>query len=146
MIEPAQSLLEMLKKFGDDLGLPKVDVVKLMEFHRKNIEAMAQSASAISQGARSLGEKNREILEAGLREAAGMARDYRPLAAGADAAEKQAEFAKKVFAAIAKNTQDISDLAKESTKEASRIFQDRLKASIEEIKASVDKSGSANQV
>jgi phasin family protein len=128
-----------LKKFGDDLGLPKVDVEKLIEFHRKNIEAMAQSAGAVSQGARALAEKNREIFEAGLREAAAMARDYRPLAAGADAAEKQAEFAKTVFAAIAKNAQDISKLANESTKEASRIFQDRLKASIDEIKASVGK-------
>jgi phasin family protein len=141
MSDAAQSFLDSLKKFGDDLGLPKVDVEKLMEVHRNNIEALVQSASAISQGARSLNEKNREIFEAGLHEAAAMARDYRPLAASADAAERQAEFAKKVFAAIAKSTQDISELANESTKEASRIFQDRLKASIEEIKASVEKPG-----
>jgi hypothetical protein len=45
-----------------------------------------------------------------------------------------------VFDAIAKNARDVNDIANQSTKEASRIFQDRLKASIDEIKASVGKS------
>ena len=55
-------------------------------------------------------------------------------------AERRVEFAKKVFDAIAKNARDVNDIANQSTKEASRIFQDRLKASIDEIKASVGKS------
>ena len=55
-------------------------------------------------------------------------------------AEKRVEFAKKVFDAIAKNARDVNDIANQSTKEASRIFQDRLKASIDEIKASVRNS------
>jgi phasin family protein len=55
-------------------------------------------------------------------------------------AEKRVEFAKKVFDAIAKNARDANDIANQSTKEASRIFQDRLKASIDEIKASVRNS------
>ena len=36
MTEATQSWLEMLKKFGSDLNLPKVDVDKLIEMHRKN--------------------------------------------------------------------------------------------------------------
>jgi hypothetical protein len=69
-----------------------------------------------------------------------MARDYRPLAAEVDLAEKRVEFAKKVFDAIGKNARDVNDIANQSTKEASRIFQDRLKASFDEIKASAGKS------
>jgi phasin family protein len=140
MTDATQSYLDILSKFGAELGLPTVDVDRLLEAHKKNIEALANSAGAISDGARSVAEKNREILEAGLRELAGIARDYRPLAAGVDLAEKRVEFAKKVLAAIAKNARDVNDIANQSTKEASRIFQDRLKASIDEIKASVGKS------
>ena len=55
-------------------------------------------------------------------------------------AEKRVEFAKKVFDAIAKNARDVNDIANQSTREASRIFQDRLKASIDEIKARVGRS------
>jgi phasin family protein len=62
------------------------------------------------------------------------------LAAEVDLAERRVEFAKKVFDAIAKNARDVNDIANQSTREASRIFQDRLKASIDEIKASVGKT------
>ena len=140
MTDATQSYLNILSKFGADLGLPTVDVDRLLEAHKKNIEALANSASVISEGARSVAEKNQEIFEAGLREVAAIARDYRPLAAEADLAEKRVEFAKKVFDAIAKNARDANDIANQSTKEASRIFQDRLKASIEEIKASAGRS------
>jgi len=140
MTDATQSYLDMLSKFGAELGLPTVDVDRLLEAHKKNIEALANSASVISEGARSAAEKNREIFEAGLRELAATARDYRPLAAEVDLAEKRVEFAKKVFDAIAKNARDVNDIANQSTKEASRIFQDRLKASIDEIKESVRNS------
>ena len=35
MTEATQSWLEMLKNFGSDLNLPKVDIDKLIEMHRK---------------------------------------------------------------------------------------------------------------
>jgi phasin family protein len=140
MTDATQSYLDILSKFGAELGLPTVDVDRLLEAHKKNIEALANSASVISEGARSVAEKNQEIFEAGLHELAAIARDYRPLAAETDLAEKRVEFAKKVFDAIAKNARDVNDIANQSTKEASRIFQDRLKASIDDIKASVGKS------
>jgi phasin family protein len=140
MTDATQSYLDILSKFGTELGLPTVDVDRLLEAHKKNIEALADSASVLSEGARSVAERNREIFEAGLREVAAMAREYRPLAAEADLAEKRVELAKKVFDEIAKNARDVNDIANQSTKEASRIFQDRLKASIDEIKASVGKS------
>jgi phasin family protein len=139
MADGTQSFVDMLRKFGSDLGLPKIDVDKLIETHRENIETFEQSASAISQGARSIAEKNREIFETALREATTMARDFRPLATSADVAEKQTEYSRKVFDYMAKNTREIAELADQSNKEASRIFQERLKALFGEIGAGRDK-------
>ena len=133
-----------MRRFGGDIGLPKVDVDKLIESHRKNIEALGQSASVLSEGARAVAERNREILEAGFREATAMARDFKPLAASADMMQRQADFARKAFDAAMQNTSDIAGLAKKSTSEAGRIFQDRLRNSLNEIKASIDKSGSGS--
>ena len=141
MADTTQSILDLVRRFGGDIGLPKVDVDKFIESHRKNIEALSQSAGALSEGARAVAERNREILEAGFREATGMARDFRPLAAGADIMQKQADFARKAFDAAMQNTSDIAGLAKKSTSEAGRIFQDRLRESLNEIKANIDKSG-----
>ena len=135
MADKTQSFVDMLKKFGSDLGLPTIDVEKLIETHRKNIETFEQSASAISQGAGSIAEKNREMFGTALREATTMARDFRPLAATADVAAKQAEESRKVLDYIAKNTREIAELANEANKESSRVFQERLKALFGEIDA-----------
>jgi hypothetical protein len=44
------SYIEMLRKFGSDLGLPKMNVDQLVETQKKNIEALGQSAKVAAQG------------------------------------------------------------------------------------------------
>ena len=46
-----KSLEDMIKKFGSDLDLPKVDIDKLIETHQKNIDALVRSAKAANDGA-----------------------------------------------------------------------------------------------
>ena len=41
MANETTSYVDMLRKFGSDLGLPKVDVDKLIESHKKNIDALS---------------------------------------------------------------------------------------------------------
>ena len=67
MTQDTTSYIEMLRKFGSDLGLPKLDVDKLIEAQKNNIDALGQSARVGVQGAQSVAEKQREVLEAGLR-------------------------------------------------------------------------------
>ena len=63
------SYIDMLRKFGTDLGLPKLNVDELLQTQKKNLEALGQSAKVAAQGAQSVAQKQREVLEAGLREA-----------------------------------------------------------------------------
>ena len=74
MTDQATSYVDMLRKFASDLGLPKVDADKLIEGHRKNIDALSQSATVAAQGAQSVAQKQSEIFEAGLQEATKLAR------------------------------------------------------------------------
>jgi len=37
MAQETQSFIDTMKKFGSDLGLPKVDVDKVVEAQRKNL-------------------------------------------------------------------------------------------------------------
>ena len=55
------SYIEMLKKFGSDIGLPKLDVDKLIDAHKKNIDALGQSVKVAAQGAQSVAQKQREL-------------------------------------------------------------------------------------
>lgn len=131
------SYIEMLRKFGSDLGLPKLDVDKLIEAQKKNIDALGQSAQVAAQGAQSVVQKQREVLEAGLREAATLAHGFQPLGKPQDNLALQTEFAKKVFEIAVKGAQESASTARQSTTEAVKIIQDRVKESFEEIRASV---------
>src|SRR5215471_3827575 len=97
------SYVDMLRKFGSDLGLPKVDVEMLIEGHIKNIDALSQSATVAAQGAQAVAQKQREIFEAGLQEATKLAQ---PLGKVQDNLALQTEFAKKVFEIAVKGAQD----------------------------------------
>ncbi len=73
-----------------------------------------------AQGAQSVAEKQREVLEAGLREAANLARGYQPLGEIQDNLAVQTEFARKVFEIAVKGAQESATTAKQSTSEAAK--------------------------
>jgi phasin family protein len=143
MANETTSYVDMLRKFGGDLGLPKVDVDKLIESHKKNIDALSQSATVAAQGAQSVAQKQREIFEAGLQEATKLAQGYQPLGKLQDNLALQTEFAKKVFEIAVKGAQESATTARQSTSEAVKIIQDRLKESFDEMRSSVNRTKSA---
>ena len=143
MTQDTTSYIEMLRKFGSDLGLPKLDVDKLIEAQKKNIDALSESARVAAQGAQSVAQKQREVLEAGLREATTLARGYQPLGKLQDNLALQTEFAKKVFEIAVKGAQESATTARQSTGDAVKIIQDRLKESFEEFRGSVSRGKSA---
>ena len=131
------SYIEMLRKFGADLGLPKPNIDQLVETQKKNIEALGQSAQVVAQGAQSVAQKQREVLEAGLREAATPAQEYKPLGEIHENIALQTEFARKVFEIAVQGAQESASTARHPTTEAVKIIQDRVKESFEDIRASV---------
>jgi phasin family protein len=139
----SNSYLDMLRKFGNDLGLPKLDVEKLLEAQKKNLDALGRSAKVAAQGAQSVAQKQREVLEAGLREATSLAREYKPLGKVQENLALQSEFARRVFDIAVKGAQDSTATARQSTTEAVKIIQDRMKESFEEFRDSVGRNKSA---
>lgn len=131
------SYIDMLRKFGSDLGLPKLNVDELLQAQRKNLEALGQSAKVAAQGAQSVAQKQREVIEAGLREASTLAREYKPLGKIHENLALQTEFARKVFDIAVKGAQDSASTARQSTTDAVKIIQDRMKENFEEFRASV---------
>ena len=137
------SYIDMLRKFGTDLGLPKLNVDELLQTQKKNLEALGQSAKVAAQGAQSVAQKQREVLEAGLREASTLTREYKPLGKVQENLALQTEFARKMFDIAVKGAQDSASTARQSTSDAVKIIQDRMKESFEEFRASVRPNKSA---
>jgi phasin family protein len=139
----SNSYLDMFRKFGSDLGLPKLDVEKLLKAQKKNLDALGRSAKVAAQGVQSVAQKQREVLEAGLREATSLAREYKPLGKVQENLALQSEFARRVFDIAVKGAQDSTATARQSTTEAVKIIQDRMKESFEEFRDSVGRNKSA---
>ena len=139
MTKETQSYVDMLRNFGSTFGLPQVDVEKLLETNCKNLEALGELAKVAAGGAQSVAQKQREVLEAGLREATALARSYQPMGNAQEILTKQTEYVKKVFDIAVQGARDFAELSRQSTSEAVKIIQERMKASLEEIRGSVSR-------
>jgi len=127
-----QDFIDMMRRFGDQLQVPKFDLDQMIEIHRKNLEAMAQSAAAVAEGAQAMAQKQREIVEAGLREASTLAQEFK--AQSDQNLARQTEFAKKVFDIAIQGAQETAQLTRMSTGDAVKILQDRMRQGLEEIR------------
>jgi phasin family protein len=133
MAQDNPSWFDKLRQFGSELGLPKVDVDKLIEVHRKNLDALDRSVQVAAGGVTSLVDKQREIVESAFREAAEMARDFKPTGDPKELLAKHTEFAKKAIDSVRMNTRDVADLATKTTADATAIIRDRLRDSLGEF-------------
>ncbi len=141
MTMESHSFIDIIRQFGADLGLPKVDVDKLVEMHRRNFEALTQTAVVASDGMKSLAAKQKEAVESAFREALDMARNFKPSGDPQQILAKQSEVARKAFDAAIDHTKQIADQVSKSQAEALKIASDRIVASIAELRASFEKAG-----
>ena len=64
MTQDVQTLIGVLRKFGSDLGLPKLEVDQLIKTQRSHLDAFAQATQIAAEGAASIAKKQREVLAA----------------------------------------------------------------------------------
>jgi phasin family protein len=136
-----ESLMDQFKDFGVRLGLPKVDVDKLIDLQLKNIDAIAQSAHVAGEGAKTIAAKQREIIDAAFKQTSEMVRDFHPAGDPQEALAKQKDYASKAFELAMQNTRDLADLTKKTTSDATNIIRERLQSSLAELRDSVTRMG-----
>ena len=133
------TFLDMFSRFGRDLKLPNVDVEAIVSHHRKNLEALEKSARAGAEGASSLLQRQREMLQDTLREVTDMAQSYRTPGNPQEIIAKQTEFARKSFETALKNAGEVAELVKKSGTESVDKLRGRIKEAMEEIRAGYEK-------
>jgi phasin family protein len=134
MAQPIDSYVDMFRKFGSDLGMPKFDIDAVIDGQRKNLEALVESAKVAAGSAQSIAHKQREIVEAALHEAATLAQGFQPFGDPKVALERQTEFAKKTFEIAAEGAKEAVQAGRQSTTEALKIIQERLKEGLSEYR------------
>jgi phasin family protein len=127
------SFLDMFSKFGADLSLPKLDVEKLVELQRKNIDALSHAAQTAGDRSQALAAKQKQILEAAFQETTQAFHDFKPAGNPAEVAAKQSEFARKAFETTLQNTRDLAELAQKAAVDPASIIKDRMHENLKEL-------------
>lgn len=132
------SIIDMFARLGQDLKLPGMDIERVIEHHRKNLEALQKSAQSANVGASAVLARQREMLEETLRQITDMAEHYRPPMNPQDMVAKQADFARKSFETAVKNASEMADLVRKSSDETLEILRKRIREGMEEIRSSYE--------
>jgi phasin family protein len=126
--------MDMFQNFGSNLNIPSPDLSKLMDGHRKNLEALQAAAQVGSQASQELMAKQREALETALADIADAVQEAQ--ASGADPQAmmtSQMEMAKRSFDMTVKNATEMSQVVQQGSTDAFGILKDRVMESIAEV-------------
>lgn len=130
----SESVIDMFARLGRDLHVPALDIDRVIEHHRRNLEAFEKSARAASSGAVSIFERQRSVLEETMKDAAALMQALPSAGSPQDAFKRQSEFARKTFETAVKNTGEVAGLVRESGTEAIEILRTRMREGLEEAR------------
>ncbi|MDD9908927.1 MAG: TIGR01841 family phasin [Ahrensia sp.] len=126
---------EMFRQFGGNLNLPSVEVSEIIDYHKRNIEAMQQAAAATSKGTQAVMERQRAHLEEALADITDMMQNF-------DLSQmptRQMEFNRRAFERTLESTNEVSKIMRETGTETFDILRKRAQESAEEMREGVTK-------
>jgi len=114
--------IEDLKKLIEKFQLPSVDIDALIDWQRRDMEALTEANRQASEGLKALVERRNEILGETLAEWQAAVKD----ATSAEAITKRAEAAKQGVQKAIANFRELSEMEAQSRSNAWKILQERM--------------------
>jgi phasin family protein len=114
--------IEDLNKLIEKFQLPSVDIDALIDWQRRDMEAMTEANRQASEGLKALVERRNEILRETLTEWQAAVKD----ATSAEAITKRAEAAKQGVQKAIANFRELSEMEAQSRNNAWKIVQERM--------------------
>lgn len=135
----SDSIIDMFARLGEQMKMPAPDIERVIESHRKNLEAFQQSAQAAGTGTSKIMARQRELLGETFEEFGAMARELQTSADPQEMMRKQAEFARKTFEAAVRNTGEMAEMVRKSNEESIEILRRRIQENMEEMRSSLER-------
>lgn len=114
--------IEDLKKLIEKFQLPSVDIDALIDWQRRDMEALTEANRQASEGLKALVERRNEILRETLAEWQAAVKD----ATSAEAITKRAEAAKQGVQKAMSNFRELSEMEAQARNNAWKVVQDRM--------------------
>jgi phasin family protein len=118
----AMPWLQDLKRLTEKYQLPGVDVAALVDWQRKDLEALAEANRQAFEGTKALIDRRNEILKDTLAQWQATVKD----ATSAEAVSKQAEAVKQGIEKAVANFRELSEMEAQARNKAWKVVQDRI--------------------
>ena len=125
--------MDMFQDFGKSMSIPGPDMSDMMDYHRKNLQALQAAVQVSSSSAQALMGKQREALEQTLADISDTVQD---VTAGGDPSQMGTapmELAKKTFDATIKTTTEMAEIVRQGNQDTFDVIKDRVMESVEEL-------------
>jgi phasin family protein len=122
----AMPWLDDLKKLADKYQLPGVDVAALVDWQRKDMEALAEANRQAFEGTKALIDRRNEILQETLAKWQAAVKD----ATSAEAMSKQTEAIKQGVEKAVANFRELSQMEAQSRSNTWKVVQERIQENL----------------
>ena len=134
--KPPFDFADLSKRLGE-LKIPEIDWQELMAAQQKNWEALGQANRVWFEGTRQVVQREVEILQNALTEAAAASRDMLQEGDASAAAEKRLELAKSTFEKAISNVRELSEAAGRANRDALEVIHKRALEGFDEIQSMI---------
>lgn len=115
------------------------DLKTVMEAQRKNIQAITEANQRAFEGWKTLAQRQTEMVSQFMQDNSGLARETFTEGTPETKFAKQTELLKSSYEKSVQNAQELAEIAQNFATEAAEVINQRVVASLSEIKASAKK-------
>ena len=125
----AAEWLGAIKKLADKFQMPGVDIQAIVDWQRKDIEALVEANRQAYEGIKALVDRRNEMLQETMAQWQTAVTD----AAGADGVTKQVEAARRGVESAVANFQELSQLEAQARINAWNVVQNRMQENLSSL-------------
>jgi phasin family protein len=126
--------MDMFQDFGKSMSIPGPDMSDMMDYHRKNLQALQAAVQVGTSSAQTLMEKQRVALEATLAEISDRVQNASSSGGNpSEAMSSSVELAKKAFDATVQTTTEMAEVVRQGGTDTFDVIKNRVMESVEEL-------------
>ena len=127
-------------KLADQFKLPGLDAQALVDYQKRNLEAVASANRVALEGAQAVIRRQAEIVRKGVEDASKALTELNAAETPQDKLLKQAELAKEAYEAAVAHLQELTEIANKANVEAAGLLSARVSEGFGEFTAEVKKT------
>lgn len=124
-------------KLADQFKVPAVDAGAVLEYQRKNIEALTAANQVAFEGVQAVAQRQAEIFRKSFEDAAAAVNTLTAAGKPEEKLAKQADFVKKGYEQAVANGRELLELSAKSNGEAAEVLNQRFVEGIDEVKTAI---------